>query len=190
MILMKAIKDENGDMVATDVISAAVVEARFRNVAERHGKVDIAFQIRVPKEMQDEEWQLRFYPEMHIMEDTLHMERVIITGSKYRKAQLRGYQQYEKFLSSIVTDSTRFINMRLLELFIQRNIPDLYAFKADSTEVADEHFNAILDTQVASSFASEFGRALHQHDIQAPQCPSVGTKKRDVRKVRPRSHRP
>ena len=50
MILMKAIKDENGDMVATDVISAAVVEARFRNVAERHGKVDIAFQIRVPKE--------------------------------------------------------------------------------------------------------------------------------------------
>ena len=157
MILMKAIKDENGDMVATDVISAAVVEARFRNVAERHGKVDIAFQIRVPKEMQDEEWQLRFYPEMHIMEDTLHMDQVIITGAKYRKAQLRGYQQYEKFLASIVTDSTRFINMRLLELFIQRNIPDLYAFKVDSTEVADEHFNAILDTQVASSFASEFG---------------------------------
>ena len=157
MILMKAIKDENGDMVATDVISAAVVEARFRNVAERHGKVDIAFQIRVPKEMQDEEWQLRFYPEMHIMEDTLHMDQVIITGAKYRKAQLRGYQQYEKFLASIVTDSTRFINMRQLELFIQRNIPDLYAFKVDSTEVADEHFNAILDTQVASSFASEFG---------------------------------
>jgi len=157
MILMKAVKDENGDMVATDVISAAVVEARFRNVAERHGKVDIAFQIRVPKEMQDEEWQLRFYPEMHILEDTLNLDQVVITGAKYRKAQLRGYQQYEKFLASIVTDSTRFINMRLLELFIQRNIPDLYAFKVDSTEVSDEHFNAILDTQVASSFASEFG---------------------------------
>lgn len=164
MILMKAIKDENGDMVATDVINAAVVEARFRNVAERHGKVDIAFQIRVPKEMQDEEWQLRFYPEMRLPVgvgndgcDTLHLDQVIITGAKYRKAQLKGYQQYEKYLASIVTDSTRFINMRLLELFIQRNIPDLYAFKADSTEVADEHFNAILDTKVASSFASEFG---------------------------------
>ncbi|MBR6861638.1 MAG: hypothetical protein IKM73_09990, partial [Acidaminococcaceae bacterium] len=56
MIIMKAIKDENGEMVATDVINAAVVEARFRNVAERHGKVDIEFQIRVPKEMQDEQW--------------------------------------------------------------------------------------------------------------------------------------
>ena len=157
MIIMKAIKDENGEMVATDVINAAVVEARFRNVAERHGKVDIEFQIRVPKEMQDEQWQLRFYPRMHIMEDTLKLDQVIITGTKYRKAQLKGYQQYEKYLASIITDTTRFINMRLLELFIQRNIPDLYAFKADSTDVADEHFNAILDTKVAGSFASEFG---------------------------------
>ena len=157
LILMKAVKDENGEMVATDVINAAVVEARFRNVAERHGKVDIEFQIRVPKDMQDEAWQLRFYPRMHILGDTLNLEQVIITGAKYRKAQLRGYQQYEKYLASIVTDSTRFINMRLLELFIQRNIPDLYAFKADSTEVADESFNAILDTKVASSFASQYG---------------------------------
>ena len=157
LILMKAVKDENGEMVATDVINAAVVEARFRNVAERHGKVDIEFQIRVPKEMQDEQWQLRFYPRMHIMEDTLKLDQVIITGAKYRKAQLKGYQQYEKYLASIITDTTRFINMRLLELFIQRNIPDLYAFKADSTDVADEHFNAILDTKVAGSFASEFG---------------------------------
>ena len=95
MIIMKAIKDENGEMVATDVINAAVVEARFRNVAERHGKVDIEFQIRVPKEMQDEQWQLRFYPRMHILEDTLHLDQVVITGAKYRKAQLKGYQQYE-----------------------------------------------------------------------------------------------
>ena len=156
-IIMKAVKDENGEMVATDVISAAVVEARFRNVAERRGRVDIEFQIRVPKDMQDDKWQLRFRPQMHILTDTLNLEQVIITGTKYRKAQLRGYQQYEKYLASIVTDSTRFINMRLLELFIQRNIPDLYAFKADSTEVADENFNAILDMKVASNFASQYG---------------------------------
>ena len=157
LILMKAIKDENGEMVATDVINAAVVEARFRNVAERHGKVDIEFQIRVPKEMQDEAWQLRFYPRMHILEDTLKLDQIVITGAKYRKAQLRGYQQYEKFLASIITDSTRFINLHMLELFIQRNIPELYAFKADSTEVADEAFNRILDMQIASSYASQFG---------------------------------
>ena len=158
VMVMNAVRDESsGEMVASETLQAARVTARFRNVAERHGKVDIEFQIRVPQDMQDEAWQLRFYPRMHILGDTLNLEQVIITGAKYRKAQLRGYQQYEKYLASIVTDSTRFINMRLLELFIQRNIPDLYAFKADSTEVADESFNAILDTKVASNFASQYG---------------------------------
>ncbi|MCR5408251.1 MAG: hypothetical protein K6E61_04015 [Bacteroidales bacterium] len=142
-IIMKAVKDEDGEMVATDVIPAAVVEARFRHVAERQGKVDIEFQIRVPREMQDERWQLRFYPQMYILADTLDLEKVIVTGAKYRKAQLRGYQQYERFLASIVTDSTRFINIRLLELFIQRNIPDLYAFKTDSTIVSDAQFQSV-----------------------------------------------
>ena len=164
MIIMKAIKDENGEMVATDVINAAVVEARFRNVAERHGKVDIAFQIRVPKEMQDDAWQLRFYPEMHILEDTLKLDQVVITGAKYRKAQLRGYQQYEKFLASIVTDSTRFINMHLLELFIQRNIPDLYAFKTDSTYVSDAQFQSVFgvtEQDAIEHYTNAFSKRLN-----------------------------
>ena len=70
-IVMNAIKDESGEMVATDVIQAAVVTARFRNIAERKGKADIRFQIVVPPAMQDGKWQLRFKPEMYMLEDTL-----------------------------------------------------------------------------------------------------------------------
>ena len=51
VIIMKAVKDENGEMVATDVIQAAKVTARFRNVAERGGQVDLGFRIIVPGEM-------------------------------------------------------------------------------------------------------------------------------------------
>ena len=48
-IIMNAIRDEaTGEMVATDVISASTVVARFRNVAERLGKVVIEFDINVP----------------------------------------------------------------------------------------------------------------------------------------------
>lgn len=143
ILIMKAIKDENGEMVAHDVLDAAVVTARFRNVAERHGKVDIEFQVIVPQSMQDSKWQLRFYPDMFIMQDSLHLEPVIITGNDYRRAQLKGYQQYERFLASIVTDSTKFINYHLLEIFLQRNIPQLYAFKTDSTTVSDEQFASV-----------------------------------------------
>ena len=50
-IIMNAVRDEDGNMVATDVIEAASVTARFRNVAERGGKVNIEFAVTVPQDM-------------------------------------------------------------------------------------------------------------------------------------------
>ena len=143
MFLMNAVQDEDGEMVAHDVIDAAVVTARFRNVAERHGKVDLEFQIIVPEAMQDSRWQLRFFPDMYVLGDSIRLEPVVITGRDYRKAQLKGYQQYERFLASIVSDTTQFINVWQLELFLQRNIPEVYAFRSDSTEVSDEQFASV-----------------------------------------------
>ena len=143
ILIMKAIKNEDGEMVAHDVLDAAVVTARFRNVAERNGRVDIEFQVIVPQNMQDSKWQLRFRPQMYIMQDTLDLDPVIITGAEYRKGQLKGYQQYEKFLATIVTNPDEFVNWWLLELFIERNMPDLYAFKTDSTYVSDEEFASV-----------------------------------------------
>ena len=143
ILIMKAIKNEDGEMVAHDVLDAAVVTARFRNVAERNGRVDIEFQVIVPQSMQDSKWQLRFRPQMYILQDPLDLDPVIITGAEYRKGQLRGYQQYEKFLATIVTNPDEFVNWWLLELFIERNMPDLYAFKTDSTYVSDEEFASV-----------------------------------------------
>ena len=143
MYLMNAIQDDNGDMVAMEVLDAVVCTATFRNVAERHGKVDLQFQITVPEAMQDSRWQLRFYPDMYIMQDSVRLESIIITGNDYRKAQLRGYQQYEKFLSSIITDTTEFINTWQLELFLERNLPQIYALKSDTTFVSDDDFSSL-----------------------------------------------
>ena len=140
VLIMKAVKDENGEMVATDVLEAARVTARFRNVAERHGRIDLKFDIVVPGKMQDSKWQLRFYPDMYVMEDSLRLESVFITGADYRKAQLRGYEQYDRFIRSIITDTTLFVDMRNLELFLKRNIPQLYQLKRDTTFVSDEQF--------------------------------------------------
>ena len=140
VLIMKAVKDENGEMVATDVIDAAMVTARFRNIAERGGKVDICFDVTVPREMQDSKWQIRFDPLMYIMGDTVALERIVITGDEYRKAQLRGYEQYRRFLDSIVTDTTLFINTGQLEVFLKRNLPQVYRFKNDTSYVSDEEF--------------------------------------------------
>ena len=162
VMLMNAVRDEEtGEMVATDVLQAAIISVRFRNVAERQGKVNLSFNVTVPKAMQDSKWQLRFYPDMFIMGDSVRLEPVIITGSGYRKAQLKGYQQYERFLASIVSDSTKFINLGQLELFLKRYIPQIYAYRTDSTEVSDEVFYSyygVSEQQAVEHYTNKFLR--------------------------------
>ena len=144
VMVMNAVRDESsGEMVASETLQAARVTARFRNVAERHGRVDLEFQVIVPAALQDSRWQVRFHPRMEILEDTVDLDDILITGKDYRKAQLRGYQQYERFLRSIITDSTRFIDRHQLEVFIKRNIPALYAYRQDTSLVSDQQFASV-----------------------------------------------
>lgn len=140
VIIMNAVKDENGEMVATDVIKAATISARFRNIAERRGSVDISFDVTVPSTMRDSHWQLKLYPDMEIMEEHHILDPVIITGQQYRKAQLRGYERYNKFLESIITDTTLLVNRNQLEVFLHRNIPEIYKYRNDTTFVSEETF--------------------------------------------------
>lgn len=166
ILIMKAVRDEEtGEMVAADVLDAAMVTARFRNIAERKGKVDLAFQVIVPASMRDSRWQLRFYPDMFVMEDSLRLEPVIITGEAYRKAQLKGYEHYDKFLSKIVEDTTAFINVRQLEIFLKRNIPEVYAFKTDSTYVSEEEFLSaygVSERQAVDHYTNKFAKNMNE----------------------------
>lgn len=144
VLVMKAVKDaDSGEMVASDVLDAAVVIAKFRNVAERNGKVDIAFLVRIPPALQDSKWQLRLQPEMYMLGDTLNLDQIYITGNGYRKAQLRGYQLYDRFVSRIITDTTLFINKQQLEYFLQRNLPDLYALKDSDEEFSEDRYQSL-----------------------------------------------
>ena len=158
MLIMRAVRDENGEMVATDVIQAAKVTARFRNVAERSGRVDLNFRIIVPEAMQDRDWQLRFYPDLFVQEDSLRLDPILITGEGYRKAQLKGYEHYRRFLDSIAADSTHFVDRFQLEMFLRRNLPDIYRYKTDSTAVSDEEFRShygITERQALAHYTNQ-----------------------------------
>ena len=137
-LIMNAIRDDvTGEMIATDVISASRVVARFRNVAERAGYVSIGFDVIVPEEMYDSKWQLRIRPYMTAKGVRTPLEAVYVTGQKYRAAQMRGYERYRKFISSIITDTTEFIRIGQLEIFLERHFPETFAMKNDSTLVSE-----------------------------------------------------
>ena len=188
-IIMNAVRDEDGNMVATDVLEAASVTARFRNVAERGGKVNIEFAVTVPQDMMDPQWQLRFYPRMYVLEDTLGLDPIMITGQEYRNEQMRGYRRYEKFLQSIVTDSMEFVNMKLLEIFIERNIPALYAFRTDSTFVTDAEFASaygVTEQESIEHYTNKFARSANERrkarkDTKFRQYVSVPIEEKGIR---------
>ena len=169
MVLMHAVQDdESGEMVAAQELRPAVVSARFRNIAERNGRIDIGFRITVPEDMQDSRWQLRFYPDMVIMGDTVHLDRLLITGAEYRKSQLRGYQQYERFLSRIVSDTSLFVDIRNLEIFLQRNIPEAYSFRNDTSFVSDEEFESafgVTERMALDHYTDKFARRANERRI-------------------------
>lgn len=139
LLIMNAVMDEEtGDMVATEELRAAVVSARFRNVAERNGKIDLEFQVTVPAGMQDSRWQIRLYPELYALEDTLRMEDLIVTGEVFRRMQIRGYEQYSRYESRIETDSSKFIDKRSLKIFMDRNSAEKYV---SPVQVEDHYTN-------------------------------------------------
>ena len=141
--LMKAVQDEEtGEMVATEVLEAATVTARFQNIAERRGKVDLEYLVTVPENMLNNDWQFRLYPSMVIQGDSTDLEAIFITGRGYREAQLRGYERYDRFIRKIVEEDIYFVNVYQLERFVARNFPDLYALKTDSTYVSEETFQS------------------------------------------------
>lgn len=137
LYLMRSAVDSAGNTFATETLSGVVVSARFKNIAERGGEIDLDFDIIVPKELQDPSWQIRFIPKLSISGDTISLDEIRITGAEYRSSQLRGYELYSRYLSSIITDSTELRHQNLIESFIERNFPDLAPLKRDSAYVED-----------------------------------------------------
>lgn len=165
-IIMNAIRDsETGEMVASDVIVASKVTARFRNVAERAGYVTIGFDITVPAAMADSRWQLKVRPKMRIQSDTLALDPVYITGSGYRAAQLRGYERYRAFLATIITDTADFVHLHQLEVFLQRHFPETYAMKNDSSLISEPfaaNLFGVTQREALRHYTSHLRRSINE----------------------------
>ncbi len=149
VLIMDAVKDdESGEMVITDRLKAVVVEAKFRNIAERNGFVDIAFEVSVPPVMLSSDWQVRLAPSLFYLDDTLSLEKIYITGERYREEQLRGYELYNKFLNSILPDSCDFMatytRRHLLETFLERNFQKIARLKEDSSFVEASYAESLF----------------------------------------------
>ena len=57
------------------------------------------------------------------------------------------------------------MNVKALEIFLRRNIPQLYAFKTDSTYVSDEHFYTIYgvsEQEAVEHYTNKIARRMNE----------------------------
>ena len=124
-IIMNAVKDEeSGEMIAAEQLNEIVVQAKFRNVAERNGVIDLVFEIMVPVQLQKDMWQVRFTPYYCFLGDTLEAEKIFVTGEKFRKVQNWEYMMYRNYAKGVLSkDAARkkYGQHRLAGLFEQRH---------------------------------------------------------------------
>lgn len=146
LFLMKAERDEvTGEMVASEVLEASIIVARFRHIAERHGKLDLFFQIQVPEAIRDSRWQIRIQPKMIMKLDTTTLHEVMITGEQYNKERMRKYELYNKLMASILDDYDLIGRKREIEIFIERNLPEIHSMRLDSAYVSEELYTTMYD---------------------------------------------
>ncbi|MCQ2174328.1 MAG: hypothetical protein MJY61_04255 [Bacteroidales bacterium] len=120
VLIMNAVMGDDGQMVATDEINAAVKIETFRNVAERGGLVDIKFKISAPAALADSRWQIQFTPELLMENDTVYLDKVFLTGEQYRRMQRKEYEKYRRYLNSLKYGPDDFLNEREYRIFLFR----------------------------------------------------------------------
>ena len=128
-----------GETIAKDILNEIVVEASFKNVAERNGLVHISFDVFVPEKLQDLHWQLRLSPKLYFLDEEMNLDNIFITGVKFRKLQNKGYSRYNRYVSMVVDDSLyneKFIYWGLLDKFILRH--------SDMADMAQLHYKKKL----------------------------------------------
>lgn len=105
--VMNAYKDEEtGERMADFQLQGIIVETKMRSLPERNGKINMDFIITVPKSLINSRWQLRIYPiAFKTSNERIELEPLLLSGADFLKMQKDGYEQYKRFVASIVPDS-------------------------------------------------------------------------------------
>lgn len=133
---------------------------------DTNGRLLMSMIIKVPKDIIDADWQIRLHPTVYLRQKKVEtnnfpIEDLYVTGSGYRDKQIMGYEKYSNYLGKIMSDAhlyknninlnkvldanvSDYVNKYQLEYFIERNFPEIYAFKSDSSYISDEKFESVL----------------------------------------------
>lgn len=97
------------------------VKAQGRFTSERDGRINVDFKIIVPKEILSDNWRLILNPKLLHNDSVVALQKVILKGKEFVEKQKQDYEDYDKFLKSIV-DKSQYDSIYLDKDNISRDI--------------------------------------------------------------------
>lgn len=115
--------EKTGEQLLTIDLQEVKVTARFRNVAERNGHVKIAFNIHVPQELINDNWEVILTPKSNIKD----LPGIAIAGANFLAKQKKQYDYFEELCKVIIPENEldQFINRKELEQALARHNRDI-----------------------------------------------------------------
>lgn len=102
-----ALKDGQNKLDTSAVYRLPEVEvkAQGRFAAERDGRISVDFRVVVPKEILSDNWRVILNPKLLHNDSIVALQKIVLNGKGFVDKQKKDYDDYDKFLKSIVDKS-------------------------------------------------------------------------------------
>lgn len=113
------IDEKTGEQLLTVGLQEVKVTARFKNVAERNGRVHLEFLLNIPSELQNDNWELYLVP---VVTTNSRLPGITLSGDNFISKQNRQYEYYNSLTKVILPeDDDRFTDREKFEKYLARH---------------------------------------------------------------------
>jgi len=97
--------NEDGEQQLSVELNEVTITAKFKNVPERFGKVDVGFIVTVPEGLISTNRQLNLIPHLIKKDSISDFDALVFNGDDFDKLRQDEYKKYADYLSSIVPNN-------------------------------------------------------------------------------------
>lgn len=148
------IDEKTGEQLLTIGLQEVKVTARFKNVSEREGNVKVGFNIHVPSELMNDNWELFLFP----VSSAMVYPGIVLSGENFLAKQVRQYDYYAELCKVIIpeNDLDQFVNRKELEKALARHNRDvLRRSKLKTGRLRKEEYSLVTSHDTAE-FISQY----------------------------------
>lgn len=93
------------DTSAVYRLAEVEIKAKSQFAAERDGRVNVSFNVTVPKEVLSSDWRVIMTPKILHNDSVIPLQKIVLTGKGFADKQKEDYDRYEAYIKTLIDKS-------------------------------------------------------------------------------------